>query len=53
MVVQVFGGPGAAGTHTVMKSGGTFTLKPEASTWSDALAAVLLFTFALAFGVLS
>ena len=43
MVAQVVGGLCAAWTYTVMKSGRTFPLKPDASTWSEALAAELVF----------
>merc|ERR1719326_2287456 len=53
MIAQILGGLVAAWTYTVMKSGKTFPLKPDASTWSEALAAELAFTFVLAFVVLS
>merc|ERR1719199_549313 len=53
MVSQVLGGLVAGWTYALMKGGKTFALKPEASAWSDALAAELVFTFVLAFVVLS
>merc|ERR1719199_1131686 len=53
MVAQVAGGLVASWTYASMKGGKTFALKPEASAWSDALAAELVFTFVLAFVVLS
>merc|ERR1719261_1812815 len=53
MVAQVLGGLCAGATYAAMKGGKTFALKPAASAWSDALAAELVFTFVLAFVVLS
>merc|ERR1740115_676874 len=53
MIVQTLGGISAALTYSVMMSGETFALKPAAYQWSQALVAELVFTFLLAFVVLS
>jgi len=53
MGAQIVGGICAAFTYALMKGGKTFQLKPAASAWSDALVAEFLFTFVLAFVVLS
>merc|ERR1740117_2026361 len=53
MVVQIIGGISAAFTYTLLKGGKNFALKPEASSWGEALAAEFVFTFVLAFVVLS
>merc|ERR1740117_129664 len=53
MVVQIIGGISAAFTYTLLKGGKNFQLKPEASSWGEALAAEFVFTFVLAFVVLS
>merc|ERR1719253_452392 len=53
MGVQILGGVCAAFTYSAMMNGKTFALKPEGSTWSQALVAELVFTFVLAFVVLS
>merc|ERR1719326_1801665 len=51
--VQILGGILAAFTYTAMMNGETFALKPASSKWSQAIAAELVFTFVLAFVVLS
>merc|ERR1719181_2485634 len=53
MGVQVLGGICAAFTYTAMMNGETFALKPAASQWSQVIAAEFMFTFVLAFVVLS
>jgi len=53
MGAQIVGGICAAFTYAFLKSGKTFQLKPAGSTWGDALVAEFLFTFVLAFVVLS
>jgi len=51
--VQIVGGICAAFTYSAMMNGETFALKPAAYTWSQSLVAELVFTFVLAFVVLS
>jgi len=51
--VQVLGGICAAFTYSAMMNGETFALKPPAYKWSQALVAEFVFTFVLAFVVLS
>merc|ERR1719515_218981 len=51
--VQIVGGICAAFTYAFMMNGQTFALKPGAYAWSQALVAELVFTFVLAFVVLS
>jgi len=51
--VQIAGGICAAFTYSAMMNGQTFALKPAAYQWHQALAAELVFTFVLAFVVLS
>merc|ERR1719321_665621 len=53
MGVQVLGGICAAFTYSAMMSGKTFALKPATSTWTQVIIAELVFTFVLAFVVLS
>jgi len=53
IVVQIFGGILAAFTYSAMMNGETFGLKPAAYKWSQAVIAELVFTFVLAFVVLS
>jgi aquaporin Z len=51
--VQVLGGILAAFTYSAMMNGKTFALRPTAYGWHQAIAAELMFTFVLAFVVLS
>jgi len=51
--VQIVGGICAAFTYAALMNGQTFALKPEAYKWSQALVAEFVFTFVLAFVVLS
>jgi len=51
--VQIVGGICAAFTYSFLMNGETFALKPAAYQWSQALVAELVFTFLLAFVVLS
>merc|ERR1719401_379064 len=51
--VQIVGGICAASTYASLMNGQTFALKPEAYKWSQALVAEFVFTFVLAFVVLS
>merc|ERR1719198_256056 len=53
MGVQILGGICAAFTYSAMMNGETFALKPGSSKWSQAVVAELVFTFVLAFVVLS
>merc|ERR1711937_474105 len=53
MGVQILGGILAAFTYSFLKNGETFALKPSGYTWSQVLAAEFVFTFVLAFVVLS
>merc|ERR1719498_2217631 len=53
MGVQILGGICAAFTYSAMMNGETFALKPGNSKWSQAVVAELVFTFVLAFVVLS
>jgi len=53
MGVQVLGGITAAFTYAALMGGATFQLKPETSSWGQAVTAELLFTFVLTFVVLS
>merc|ERR1712232_432995 len=53
MVVQILGGLCAACTYSFMKGGKTFQLKPDAHGWADVCVAEFIFTFVLAFVVLS
>merc|ERR1719421_307293 len=53
MGVQIAGGICAAFTYSFMMNGETFALKPPAYKWSQAIIAELVFTFVLAFVVLS
>lgn len=53
MVVQIAGGIGAAFTYSYLMNGATFALKPAAYGWSLVVLAELVFTFVLAFVVLS
>merc|ERR1719199_1881735 len=51
--VQIVGGICAAFTYSAMMNGETFALKPAAYKWSQVIAAEVVFTFVLAFVVLS
>jgi len=51
--VQILAGICAAFTYSAMMNGETFALKPAAYSWTQALVAELVFTFVLAFVVLS
>merc|ERR1719454_2232513 len=51
--VQILAGICAAFTYSAMMGGETFALKPAAYTWSQSIIAELVFTFVLAFVVLS
>merc|ERR1711865_325821 len=51
--VQILGGICAAFTYSAMMNGETFALKPAAYKWSQVLVAEFVFTFVLAFVVLS
>jgi len=53
MGVQVVGGICAAFTYSFLMNGETFALKPDAYKWSQVIVAELVFTFVLAFVVLS
>merc|ERR1719409_990196 len=53
MVVQIAGGIGAAFTYAYLMNGATFALKPAAYGWSLVVLAEIVFTFVLAFVVLS
>merc|ERR1719352_2153659 len=53
MVAQILGGILAAFTYSYMMNGETFQLKPAAYKWSQVVVAELVFTFVLAFVVLS
>lgn len=53
MVVQILGGVAASFTYAAMMNGKTFALKPAAYGWHQVVAAELVFTFLLAFVVLS
>merc|ERR1719424_1969942 len=53
MVAQIVAGICAALTYSAMMNGQTFPLKPEAYKWSQVLVAEFVFTFVLAFVVLS
>merc|ERR1719352_1840233 len=53
MVVQIVGGICAAFTYAFLMNGETFALKPAAYKWSQAITAELVFTFVLAFVVLT
>jgi aquaporin Z len=53
MGVQIVGGICAAFTYSALKGGETFALKPPSSTWGQVAAAEFVFTFVLAFVVLS
>merc|ERR1719238_617747 len=53
MIVQIIGGILAAFTYSSLMNGETFALKPPAYTWSQVIVAELIFTFVLAFVVLS
>jgi len=51
--VQILAGICAAFTYSAMMNGETFALKPAAYKWSQVIVAELVFTFVLAFVVLS
>jgi len=53
IAVQILGGICAAFTYSAMMNGQTFPLKPAGYMWSQALIAEFMFTFVLAFVVLS
>jgi len=53
MGVQIVGGICAAFTYSALMNGETFALKPAAYNWSQVIIAELIFTFVLAFVVLS
>merc|ERR1719333_1724319 len=53
MGVQILGGICAAFTYSLLMNGETFALKPAAYKWSQVIVAELVFTFVLAFVVLS
>merc|ERR1719359_1353962 len=53
MGVQIVGGICAAFTYSFLMNGQTFQLKPEKSSWAQVAIAELVFTFVLAFVVLS
>merc|ERR1719473_532344 len=53
MGVQIVGGICAAFTYSFLMNGETFALKPAAYKWSQVIVAELVFTFVLAFVVLS
>merc|ERR1719199_644517 len=53
MGVQIIGGICAAFTYSAMMNNETFPLKPAGYKWSQALLAEFVFTFVLAFVVLS
>ena len=51
--VQIFAGICAAFTYSALMNGESFALKPAAYKWSQVIVAELVFTFVLAFVVLS
>jgi len=51
--VQIVGGICAAFTYSALMNGETFALKPTASKWNQVVVAEFVFTFVLAFVVLS
>merc|ERR1719162_1120792 len=53
MAVQIVGGICAAFTYSALMNGETFALKPAAYRWSQVIIAEFVFTFVLAFVVLS
>merc|ERR1740117_582307 len=53
IVVQIVGGICAAFTYSFLMNGQTFALKPAAYEWHQVVAAEFVFTFVLAFVVLS
>jgi aquaporin Z len=53
VAVQVVAGICAAFTYSTMMNGATFALKPVDYTWSQTIMAEMIFTFVLAFVVLS
>merc|ERR1719159_1734075 len=53
MAVQIVGGICAAFTYAYLMNGATFALKPAAYHWSQVVLAEVVFTFVLAFVVLS
>merc|ERR1719155_393269 len=53
MATQIVGGVCAAFTYSAMMNGETFALKPPAYKWSQVIVAEFVFTFVLAFVVLS
>merc|ERR1719199_2136485 len=53
IAVQIVGGICAAFTYSALMNGETFALKPAAYKWSQSIVAELVFTFVLAFVVLS
>jgi len=53
IVVQIFGGISAAFTYASLHNGQAFSLKPQSHTWEQVLMAEFIFTFLLAFVVLS
>jgi len=53
MIVQVAAGICAAFTYSALENGKTFELKPEHSTWTQVFVVEMIFTFVLAFVVLS
>jgi len=53
MGVQIVGGICAAFTYAFLMNGKTFQLKPDTSKWSQVIVAEFMFTFVLAFVVLS
>merc|ERR1740127_225548 len=53
MAVQIAGGTLAAFTYAFLMNGETFALKPPAYKWSQVIVAEFVFTFVLAFVVLS
>merc|ERR1719310_2298375 len=53
MGVQILGGICAAFTYSALMNGETFALKPAAYKWNQVIVAEFVFTFVLAFVVLS
>merc|ERR1719265_1807686 len=53
MGVQILGGILAAFTYSALMNGETFALKPATHNWYQVIVAELVFTFVLAFVVLS
>merc|ERR1740115_262280 len=53
IAVQIIGGVCAAFTYSAVMNGETFQLKPDAYTWHQVAIAEFVFTFVLAFVVLS